>query len=133
MSSCRSFSENKSSNLSLALSASPYKIPGSDHFSIAKPKDKEATQHRLLCKFILENALSQGPEIRNGLKPQREPPAPSPAGQKPPASGALALWQEKLSLLLEEEANVVDPDQKFRLRKLIEEARAKIREHGGRE
>jgi hypothetical protein len=104
----------------------PYKVPASDHFSIAKPANKDAIQHRLLCQFILENALS--PPV---VPPQ--PPAPSKAAPVLLASGALVIWQEKLSLLLEEEAKVVDPDQKFRLRKLIEEARAKIREHGGRE
>jgi hypothetical protein len=109
----------------------PYKVPGSDHFSIAKPDDKNAIQHRLLCKFILENALSPGPETRDGLKPESEPPAPSLAAQKPPGSGALSLWQEKLAFLLAEEAKAVDPDQKFRLLKSIEEAKAKIREHGG--
>ncbi|MGH8560016.1 MAG: esterase/lipase family protein [Methylococcales bacterium] len=30
----------------------PYKVPGSDHFSIAKPKDSGAVQHRLLVAFI---------------------------------------------------------------------------------
>jgi hypothetical protein len=30
----------------------PYKVPKSDHFSIAKPKDKNEIQHRLLRKFI---------------------------------------------------------------------------------
>jgi hypothetical protein len=109
----------------------PYKVPGSDHFSIAKPVDKNVIQHRLLCKFISENVLSSGPQTRNGLKPKREPPAPSPAGQKPPASGALALWQEKLTFLWTEEAKAVDPDQKFRLLKSIEEAKTKIRDHGG--
>jgi predicted alpha/beta hydrolase family esterase len=108
----------------------PYKVPGSDHFSIAKPVDKNAIQHRLLCKFILENVLSPSPETRNGLKPERESAAPSLAAQKPPASGALGLWQEKLAFLLAEEAITVDPDQKFRLLKSIEEAKAKIREHG---
>jgi hypothetical protein len=43
----------------------------------------------------------------------------------------LVIWEEKLSFLLEEEAKAVDPDHKFRLRKSIEEAKAKIREHGG--
>jgi len=108
-----------------------FKVPGSDHFSIAKPDAKSAIQHRLLCQFILENALSSGPEARNAVKPEREPPAPSPAGQIGPASGALVIWEEKLSFLLEEEAKAVDPDHKFRLRKSIEEAKAKIREHGG--
>ena len=84
----------------------------------------------MLCQFILENALSRGPEARNCLKPEREPPAPSPAGQKSPAPGALALWQEKLAFLLAEEAKAADPGVKFSLRKSIEEAKAKIREHG---
>ena len=30
----------------------PYKVPKSDHFSIAKPVDRGAIQHRLLCNFI---------------------------------------------------------------------------------
>jgi pimeloyl-ACP methyl ester carboxylesterase len=30
----------------------PYKVPGSDHFSIAKPADAEAVQHRLLLAFL---------------------------------------------------------------------------------
>lgn len=29
-----------------------FKVPNSDHFSIAKPEDKESIQHRLLCKFL---------------------------------------------------------------------------------
>lgn len=32
----------------------PYKVPESDHFSIAKPENPEAIQHRLLCRFIDE-------------------------------------------------------------------------------
>jgi len=30
----------------------PFKVPKSDHFSIAKPKDKSEIQHRLLCRFV---------------------------------------------------------------------------------
>ena len=49
-----------------------------------------------------------------------------------PVSGsAVKVWQEKLGFLQEQEAITVDPDQKFRLLKLIEEARQKIRELGG--
>jgi hypothetical protein len=47
------------------------------------------------------------------------------------AAGALAIWQEKLAFLQEQEAVVTDASQKFALRKQVEEARAKIREHGG--
>jgi hypothetical protein len=57
--------------------------------------------------------------------------AESQATQKSPASGALVIWQRKLAFFFEEQAKVVDPDQKFRLVILIEEARAQIREHGG--
>jgi hypothetical protein len=49
------------------------KIPGSDHFSIAKPADNQARQHKLLCEFILKTALSPGPETR---KPPPEPDRP---------------------------------------------------------
>ncbi len=32
----------------------PYKVPRSDHISIAKPENADAIQHRLLCQFIAE-------------------------------------------------------------------------------
>lgn len=61
------------------------------------------------------------------------PPAAgaAPATPDAPSSAALQLWREKLAYLLSEEAVAVDPDQKFRLRRLIDEARTKVREHGG--
>jgi hypothetical protein len=34
----------------------PYKVPGSDHFSIAKIEGEEAVQHRLLREFIVDGA-----------------------------------------------------------------------------
>jgi pimeloyl-ACP methyl ester carboxylesterase len=34
-----------------------FKIPGSDHFTIATPKDKDDHQHRALVRFINENSL----------------------------------------------------------------------------
>lgn len=33
----------------------PYKVPNSDHFSIAKPDSDEAVQHRLLVRFIIDH------------------------------------------------------------------------------
>ena len=48
----------------------------------------------------------------------------------PVGGSAVKVWQEKLGYLLEQEAIAVDPDQKFRLRKLIEEARRRSRELG---
>lgn len=32
----------------------PYKVPGSDHLSIARPENNKVIQHRLLCRFIEE-------------------------------------------------------------------------------
>lgn len=116
----------------------PYKVPLSDHFSIAKPHDKTAIQHRLLCEFILKNTLSSGPK-----PPEPEPPpsvaplpqtlqaAPPRSPTASPSSGALLVWQERLEFLQVEEAKAADPAQKFSLRKSIEDAKAKIREHGG--
>ena len=36
----------------------PFKVPKSDHFSIAKPNSPTAIQHRLLCEFIKASARS---------------------------------------------------------------------------
>jgi tetratricopeptide (TPR) repeat protein len=44
---------------------------------------------------------------------------------------AIKQWREKLEFLQAEEAKVVDPDQKFRLCKLIEEAKARLAELRG--
>ncbi len=52
--------------------------------------------------------------------------------QAPKATpSALRTWLEKLEFLMEQEAIITDPAQKFALKKQIEEAKAKIREHGG--
>ncbi len=76
-----------------------------------------------------------------GTAPHPASPAPAyPGGPAPttptlggasPQSRALALWKEKLAFLEEEEALAVDPNQKFALKKQIEEAREKVREHRG--
>lgn len=38
----------------------PYKVPNSDHFSIAKPANAQAIQHRLLCDFLTAQTESAG-------------------------------------------------------------------------
>jgi hypothetical protein len=60
-------------------------------------------------------------------------PAPVYPAAPPPKteSGALALWREKLAFLEGQEPLAVDANQKFALKKQIEEAREKVREHGG--
>lgn len=44
------------------------------------------------------------------------------------ANKAREKWEEKLAFLLEQEAILADPSQKFALRNQIEEARERIRE-----
>ena len=51
---------------------------------------------------------------------------PRPPGSPP--SPALAIWQEKLDFLRQQEAICADPAQKFTLKKQIEEATAKVKE-----
>jgi len=53
----------------------------------------------------------------------------TPLGQRQPnRDAALELWAEKLAFLLKEEPLTVDPSQRFRLKKEIEEAQERIRE-----
>lgn len=40
------------------------KISNSDHFSISKPEDDEALQHKLLIKFITENNISKSEKLK---------------------------------------------------------------------
>ncbi|HEX3529078.1 MAG TPA: toll/interleukin-1 receptor domain-containing protein [Thermoanaerobaculia bacterium] len=68
--------------------------------------------------------------------PQTVPSAGSapvfPGATAPVAlNGVLAIWKEKLAFLESREAFVVDDNHRFVLMKQIEEAREKIREHGG--
>jgi hypothetical protein len=57
-------------------------------------------------------------------------PSPvSPAA--PPHSPALVIWQKRLAFLQAEEAKASDAAQKFSIQQGIDEAQAKIREHGG--
>jgi len=58
-------------------------------------------------------------------------PGVSSATAAKPGSEALALWKEKLELLLKSEAIASDPAQKFTLQQQIKEAKEKIRELEG--
>lgn len=55
------------------------------------------------------------------------PASPSLGGGSPRNPGALAIWEEKLAFLEEQEALASDPAQRFTLKKQIEEAREKVR------
>lgn len=82
-----------------------------------------------ICKEIKK--ASAAPAGTAGSSPK--PPSGAASSSAPSAVGgpALKVWQEKLDYLLEQEAVVSDPNQRFQLRKNIEEARQKIRELGG--
>jgi len=48
----------------------PYKVPGSDHFSIAKPENKDAIQHRQLLVFLEKNKPHTGGRVDETLRLQ---------------------------------------------------------------
>ena len=54
-----------------------YTIPGTDHFTLVAPKDRDAAPHRELKGFLLENGFVIG---RGGSAPA--PPSPSPADRQ---------------------------------------------------
>jgi hypothetical protein len=56
-------------------------------------------------------------------------PDPEPASLPP--EDALDLWRQKLALYQAEQAKNADPERKFQLIKLIEEAKAEIQSLGG--
>ncbi len=79
----------------------------------------EIHQREKLRRRLLPIYWSQTPKAEDGSAAKSSP-------------GALAIWQEKHEFLQAEEALAADPDQKFRLGQLIEEAEKKIRELGGK-
>jgi nucleoside phosphorylase/tetratricopeptide (TPR) repeat protein len=90
---------------------------------------------------VLKAAIELGSPFPSG-EPSRTPGKagnvpPTPAlshatSPGAPASSALAVWREKLGDLQAAEALAFDPAAKFKIRKDIEEAKAKIREYGGK-
>lgn len=70
----------------------PYKVPNSDHITIAKPDGPEAIQHRLLCKFIGEMLESGHTPV-----PIPQPPPPEPVMLIDP----LAAQQEPIGKYVE--------------------------------
>ena len=87
------------------------------------------TQSFFVNAYQEDEVLAANTRIRIPVKVRVASQQPPPSA--PAASKALALWQEKLGFLMEQEAVAADPAQKFQLRKQIEECRAKIRELGG--
>lgn len=73
----------------------PYKLPGSDHFTIAKPENADAMQHRLLVSFIEQHfpqsiSIPAAPSISTAEKTELDYPV-------------LLPWQDKLQQKLIEQ------------------------------
>ena len=94
--------------------------------------DSDANYDALYDALLDQAGVDPGP--RGTLK--RKPRATAqpitfgggPSASTPTARTAVDVWREKLDFLLVEEAVTVDPAMKFRLKQLIEEARARIAE-----
>lgn len=56
--------------------ANPVKVPGSDHFSIAKPGDQEAFQHRVFREFVEEGERLAASKKRFNLEAEDNPRRP---------------------------------------------------------
>lgn len=98
-------------------------LPGDGYIDIGERPASE------IADLILDR--SRGSNAA-GIAPSPPPPvAPQPLAPSPAGSSALKVWQERLAYLLEQEAIVSDPAQRFSVRKLIEEAKDRIRELGG--
>ena len=98
-------------------------LPGDGYIDIGNRPASEIAD-LILQRSQGSNAPGMGPSPPPPVPPQ--PPPPSPDG-----SSALKVWEEKLAYLLQQEAIVSDPAQKFSVQKSIEEAKEKIRELGG--
>ncbi|MCP5134876.1 MAG: TIR domain-containing protein [Gammaproteobacteria bacterium] len=77
----------------------------------------------------IADLILQRLQINAGSPPPSSPPSPPKLSVPPPH--ALETWREKLNQFEDDLAITADSARKFELRKLIEEAKAKIRELGG--
>lgn len=81
---------------------------------------------------VLDQRRSGIPSAASPAAPTTAAPGPKPTPAAPsPTPGALVLWQEKLDYLQQQEPITTGAEHKFALKKQIEEAKQKIREHGG--
>ncbi|WFP51966.1 alpha/beta fold hydrolase [Methylomonas sp. EFPC3] len=92
----------------------PYKVPGSDHFSIAKPADAQAVQHRLLLAFLEKFA----PRPLSSTDTQDQPTDASNTSKQIFISYRHTKPDEDLALELEK-ALVADGQQVFVDRRML--------------
>lgn len=79
-----------------------YKVPQSDHFSIAKPENNEAIQHRLLLQFIRDMLVSVRAASNNLIDPENRPPI------APTREFFIGRWQVEQSLGMAKNATFID-------------------------
>ena len=96
--------------------------------------DSKAGYQSLYDALLDQAGVEPGPigSLKRKPRPQGRPlvfdnQSPAAATSSVASPTALTVWQEKLEFLLVEEAVCVDPAMKFRLKHLIDEARANIR------
>jgi hypothetical protein len=98
--------------------------------------DSEAAYHSLYDAILNQGGVKPGDVGPRKQKPLRtgrpssfdqESPRPTVAKNHSPAQ---MIWREKIDFLLVEEAVTVDPEMKFRVKHLIQEAKEKLRSLG---
>jgi hypothetical protein len=98
--------------------------------------DSEASYHSLYDAILKQGGVKPGDVGRRKEKPRptgrpssfdEEPPRPTVAKNHSPAQ---MIWREKLDFFLVQEAVTVDPEMKFRIKHLIQEAKEKLRSLG---
>lgn len=85
--------------------ADPYKVPGTDHFSIAKPENDESPQHRLLVKFINDKFLKDS-SLTWSIKA-----ISTPSNSISTDAANLQPWQQKLMKKLIEQLEHKELDE----------------------
>ncbi|MEM6252834.1 MAG: toll/interleukin-1 receptor domain-containing protein [Cyanobacteria bacterium P01_D01_bin.156] len=90
------------------------------------PDDRRDVVFQKLIRAL--RVASHHPPLSKAIASQSAAVAPQSATASLACSDAVAIWQEKLAFLQEQEAITVDPSQKFALKKQIEEAQQKNRE-----
>lgn len=81
----------------------PYKVPSSDHFSIAKPADAQAVQHRLLLAFVEKLTCAIEPtRLAPSIADTRDGADRTPVGRRVFISYRHVKPDEDLALALEQ-------------------------------
>jgi pimeloyl-ACP methyl ester carboxylesterase len=92
------------------------KIPNSDHFSIAKPENELALQHRLLVGFLLDFTKDLPPDLRG----------PAPAGATDPPQDPLARFASRIRSLASWEDLVLPEEPRGQVQEFADAAASQV-------